>query len=278
MGKPIFRMGRPIVLLTDFGEGSIFVGEMKGVILKINPNATILDLTNNIRHQNVFQAAFLLKYSYKYFPKNTIFLCVVDPEVGSGRKPLAIKSRNYYFIGPDNGLLYPAAFSDGIRLIVSLKNKKYFLESVSYTFHGRDVFAPVAAYISKGVSIKNLGPTVSSIKELSFEEPKFDVDGYLVCKVMYIDSFGNVITNLEEYKFHKLILDYNLTKTSSLCVFVSQKFYEVRMVKYYCEVGEGSPLALFNSFGLLELSINKGDASEYFSLREGDVFKIKFCK
>ncbi|MCX8189376.1 MAG: S-adenosyl-l-methionine hydroxide adenosyltransferase family protein [Nitrososphaeria archaeon] len=271
-------MGRPIVFLTDFGEGSIFVGEMKGVILKINPNAKILELTNSIRPQNVFQAAFLLKYSYKYFPKNTIFLCIVDPEVGSERKPIVVKSSNYYFIGPDNGLLYPAAFSDGIKFVVLIENKKYFLEKVSYTFHGRDIFAPVAAYISKGVPLKNFGPTVSSIRDLVFEEPTFDENGCLVCRVMYIDSFGNVVTNLEEPKFYSLLFKYNLTKTSNLYIFVGQKLYEVKMVKYYCEVGEGSPLALFNSFGLLELSINKGNASEYFSLKEGDVVKIRFFK
>ncbi|MEM1986723.1 MAG: SAM-dependent chlorinase/fluorinase [Candidatus Micrarchaeia archaeon] len=271
-------MGRPIVLLTDFGEGSIFVGEMKGVILKINPNAKIIDLTNNIRPQDVLQAAFLLKYSYRYFPKNTIFLCVVDPEVGSGRKPIAVKSRNYYFIGPDNGLIYPAALSDGIRMMVLLENKEYFLEKVSYTFQGRDIFAPVAAYISKGVSLKNFGSTLSSIKELVFEEPMFDQSGYLVCKVMYIDSFGNAVTNLEESKLPSLISDYNLTKVSEVCVLVNKKLYKVKMVKYYCEVEEGSPLALFNSFGLLELSINKGCASEYFSLSEGDVIKIRFCE
>lgn len=271
-------MKRPIVLLTDFGEGSIFVGEMKGVILKINPNAIIVDLTNNIRPQNILQAAFLLKYSYKYFPRNSIFLCVVDPEVGSGRKPIVIRSRNYYFIGPDNGLLYPAAFSDGIRLMVLLENKEYFLEKVSYTFHGRDIFAPVSAYLSKGVSIKNFGPTVSSIKELVFEEPRLDESGYLVCKVMYIDSFGNVITNLEESKFSSMLLAYNFAGVSTLRIFIGQKCYDVEMVKYYCEAREGSPLALFNSFGLLELSINKGNASEYFCLSEGDTVKIKFCK
>lgn len=271
-------MKRPIVLLTDFGEGSIFVGEMKGSILKINPYATILDLTNSIRPQNIFQAAFLLKYSYKYFPKNTIFLCVVDPEVGSVRKPIAIKSTNYYFVGPDNGLLYPAAFIDGIRLMILLENRKYFFKDTSSTFHGRDIFAPVAAYISKGVPIRNFGPTISSIKKFMLEEPKFDENGYLVCKVMYIDNFGNAVTNLEEPYFSSLLLEHNLIKISHLSIEVGQKVYKIKVAKYYCEVTEGSPLVLFNSFGLLELSINKGDASKYFSLKEGDVVKIKFCK
>jgi S-adenosylmethionine hydrolase len=271
-------MKRPIALLTDFGEGSVFVGEMQGSILKINPDAVILDLTNRVRPHDIFQAAFLLKYSYRYFPKNSIFLCVVDPEVGSGRKPLAIRTKNYFFVGPDNGLLYPAASDDGIRRTVLLENRKYFLEKVSSTFHGRDIFAPVAAYISKGVAIERFGTVISSIKELVFEEPGVDENGYLVCRVMYVDDFGNVITNLNEPQLSSLLMRSHAVGPSDLVLEIGKKAYDIRLAKYYCEVGEGSPLALFNSFGLLEISVNRGDASKYFSLKEGDTIRIKTLK
>jgi len=265
---------RPIVLLTDFGEGSVFVGEMKGSILKVNPEAVILDLTNRVRPQDVAQAAFLLKYSYRYFPEGSIFLCVVDPGVGSERRPIAVMTKNYFFVGPDNGLLYPAACDDGVVCAVLLEDRKYFLEKVSSTFHGRDVFAPVAAHISKGASIKSFGRQLSSIKELMLDEPKV-AEGGITCRVMYVDDFGNVITNLSEQLFSSLLVE-GAVKPSSLSVEVGGRAYDVRLAKYYCEVAEGSPLALFNSFGLLEISVNRGDASKHFPLKEGDIIRIKF--
>jgi S-adenosylmethionine hydrolase len=271
-------MKRPIVLLTDFGEGSIFVGEMKGSILKVNPEATIVDLTNRVRPQDILQAAFLLKYSFRYFPENSIFLCVVDPGVGSKRNPIAIRTKNYFFVGPDNGLMYPAASEDEIICTVLLENRKYFLEKVSSTFHGRDVFAPVAAHISKGVMIEDFGPTVNSIKELYIEEPKLDSEGYIVLKVMYVDDFGNVITNLSEKYFNDLISREGFIESPTILLEAGASVCRVKLVKYYSEVGEGSPLALFNSFGLLEISVNKGDASKYFSLKEGDNIRVRFQK
>jgi len=271
-------MKRPIVLLTDFGEGSIFVGEMKGSILKVNPEATIVDLTNRVRPHDIFQAAFLLKYSFRCFPENSIFLCVVDPEVGSKRSPVAIRTKNYFFVGPDNGLMYPAASEDGIICTVLLENRKYFLEKVSSTFHGRDVFAPVAAYISKGVPIEDFGPAVTSIKELSIEEPKLDTEGYLVLKVMYVDDFGNVITNLNEKYFTELISRDRFVGFPIILLEVGGNIHRVKLVNYYSEVEEGLPLALFDSFGLLEFSVNKGDASKYFSLKEGNIIRVRFQK
>ncbi|MCL7393159.1 MAG: SAM-dependent chlorinase/fluorinase [Thaumarchaeota archaeon] len=269
-------MKRPIVLITDFGEGSIFVGEMKGSILKINPEATIVDLTNRIRPHDISQAAFLLKYSFRYFPENSIFLCVVDPEVGSKRRPIAIRTKNYFFVGPDNGLMYPAASEDGIICAVLLENRKYFLERVSSTFHGRDVFAPVAAHISKGVAIEDFGSKVNSIKELSIEEPKLDSEGYLVLKVMYVDDFGNVITNLNEKYFTELISREGFIESPTILLEAGSNVHKVKLVKCYSEVEENSPLALFDSFGLLEISVNKGNASKYFSLKEGDSIRVKF--
>ncbi|MBC7092011.1 MAG: SAM-dependent chlorinase/fluorinase, partial [Nitrososphaeria archaeon] len=219
---------------------------------------------------------FILKYSFRCFPKNSIFLCVVDPEVGSKRGSIAIRTKNYFFVGPDNGLIYPAASDDGIVCAVLLENRKYFLEKISSTFHGRDVFAPIAAYISKGVPIEDFGPKVSSIKKLSIEEPQLDREGCLVLKVMYVDDFGNVITNLNEEYFTSLLAREHSIEPSTISLEVGGSIYRVKLVKYYCEVGEGSLLALFDSFGLLEISINKGDASKYFSLKEGDTIRISF--
>ncbi|MGB9728054.1 MAG: SAM hydrolase/SAM-dependent halogenase family protein [Nitrososphaeria archaeon] len=269
-------MRRPIVLLTDFGEGSVFVGEMKGSILKVNPEAVIVDLTNRIRPHDILQAAFLLKYSFRCFPEDSIFLCVVDPEVGSKRSPIVIRTKNYFFVGPDNGLMHPAASDDKIICAVLLENRRYFLEKISSTFHGRDVFAPVAAHISKGVPIEDFGPTLKSIKRLSIEEPRLDREGHLVLKVMYVDDFGNIITNLNEKYFTSLLERKHFIEPPTISLEVDGNIYRVKLAKYYCEVEEGSPLALFDSFGLLEISINKGDASKYFSLKEGDTIRIRF--
>jgi S-adenosylmethionine hydrolase len=172
--------------------------------------------------------------------------------------------------------MYPAASEDGIICAVLLENRKYFLERVSSTFHGRDVFAPVAAHISKGVAIEDFGPKVNSIKELSIEEPKLDSEGYLVLKVMYVDDFGNVITNLNEKYFTELISREGFIESPTILLEAGSNVHKVKLVKCYSEVEENSPLALFDSFGLLEISVNKGNASKYFSLKEGDSIRVKF--
>jgi hypothetical protein len=173
-----------IVTLTDFGS-SEYLGVMKGVILYVCPRARIVDLYNDVRPQSVKEAAWILLKSYRYFPKGSIFLCVVDPGVGSERQALAVKTKNYFFVGPDNGLLYPTVAEDGVVEAVSLP-----VAGASFTFHGRDVFAKAAASLECGRAVKELGESYEIKNKLAF---------YLrgrVGEVVRIDNFGNVVTNV----------------------------------------------------------------------------------
>lgn len=259
-----------IVFLTDFGEGSIYVGEMKGVILGINPDAKIINLTHNVKSYDIVQASFLLKKSYTYFPRNSIFLSVIDPEVGSGRLLVAVKTRNYIFVGPDNGLLYPTVNEDKIEISVSIENKTYFLSNSSWTFHGRDILAPVAAYLSKGLAIEKIGPRVEHLQSLEIPNPIIRKD-IISCKAIFIDNFGNIVTNIKRSSIVKEI-------TSGLILvelFSNNRCYQIPITNTYSDVGEGKPLALFNSFDCLEIAVNRGNAAGYLKIKEKSELRLK---
>ena len=257
---------KTIALLTDFGLTDNFVGVMKGVILKINSRVRLVDITHQVAAHDIAEAAFLLKGSYKYFPRGTIFLVVVDPGVGSKRRPIIIRSKNYLFVGPDNGVLEPAACADGIREIVAIENKRYFLKPVSGTFHGRDIFAPVAAYLSKGQKPNVFGRLLDSLKQSGIPLPEVS-KGTLKGEVVYIDRFGNLVTNIDEGLFKhfrrnkKFKIKIKDTKIDSLA-------------GSYEAVRPGKPLAIFGSFGSLEISVNKGRAEKYFCAERGLAVKI----
>lgn len=252
-----------IVLLTDLGEGSIYVGELKGVILAINSDAKIVSLTHNVKSYDVVQASFLLKKSYKYFPRNSIFLSVIDPEVGSKRLLVAVKTRNYIFVGPDNGLLYPTVNEDKIEVSVSIENNIFFLTNSSWTFHGRDILAPVAAHLSKGLPIEELGPRVEHLKPLEIPDPITRKDT-VSCKVIFIDDFGNIVTNVKR-SFVEGVISSNLLSVE-LCL--DSRRHCIPITNTYSEVEEGKPLALFNSFDCLEIAVNKGNAAKCLGIKE----------
>ncbi|MFH1678389.1 MAG: SAM-dependent chlorinase/fluorinase [Candidatus Omnitrophota bacterium] len=259
---------KTIALLTDFGLSGNFAGVMKGVILKINSRLRLVDITHQVTAHDIAAAAFLLKGSYKYFPKGTIFLVVVDPGVGSKRRPIIIRSKNYLFVGPDNGALEPAACADGIREIVAIENKSYFLKPLSGTFHGRDIFAPVAAYLSKGKKPNVFGRPLNSLKQSGIPSPEVSKD-ILKGEVVYIDRFGNLVTNIDEALFKRFRRNSNRrfkikikdTKINSLA-------------GSYEAVRPGKPLAIFGSFGLLEISVNKDSAEKHFRAKRGLAVKI----
>ncbi|MGQ9780681.1 MAG: SAM hydrolase/SAM-dependent halogenase family protein [Nitrososphaeria archaeon] len=258
-------MGRRVVaLLTDFGEGSIYVGEMKGVLLKINPEADLVDLAHNVRRHDVVQGAFLLREAHRFFPESCIFLCVIDPGVGTRRGAVIVQTEEYFFVGPDNGLLYPSAQMSSRKHVVKIENPKYLPRNISSTFHGRDIFAAVAAYLSKGVEVDEFGPPTDSLCRLEIPNPVFGRKSILA-RVLFVDSFGNVVTNVRED---------DLPKASSLTLSLGKSSHKLPIVKSYSDVEEGMPLTLFDSFGLLEISVNKGDASQYFCIREGSKVKI----
>ncbi len=269
-------MMRPIItLLTDFGYESYFVPSMKGVILSLNPNAVIMDITHAIPQFNVYKAAFTLWASYKYFPRGTIHVVVVDPGVGTSRRAIAIKTRNYYFVGPDNGVLMMAAEDDGVVDIRAIENRDFMRPVVSSTFHGRDVFAPVAAYLSLGLDISMLGPRVTDPVKLQGTTNKVS-RGFASSAIIYIDHFGNAYTGIREGDLGILGLEYG----DELRVVIPRRNADIRVkfLRSYGYAGEGEALALINSEGFLELSINRGSFAQRFGVEEGDEVEISVVK
>lgn len=191
---------RPVIaLLTDFGLQDHFVGVMKGVIARICPAAHVIDITHAIEPQSVAHGAFVLEISRGYFPPETVFVGVVDPGVGTNRRPLAARMHGSWFVGPDNGLFSwiweGRGSAHGDRIIV-LENQRYWLAEVSSTFHGRDVFAPVAAHLAAGIDPADLGPEVSELVRLERSRPQALPDGSTCLHVLHVDRFGNLITDL----------------------------------------------------------------------------------
>uniref|UniRef100_A0A7C4W417 SAM-dependent chlorinase/fluorinase n=1 Tax=Geoglobus ahangari TaxID=113653 RepID=A0A7C4W417_9EURY len=242
-----------IALLTDFGD--YYPGVMKGVIRKFT-DAEVIDITHSVTPQNVIEGAFLLYNAYRFFPKDTIFVVVVDPGVGSERKALVIKTKNYYFVCPDNGIAYPSAEEDGIVKIYQIdENISELTGELSATFHGRDIFAPAAALLSKGNY--TYFKEINEIKELNL----FDVDisdTEIRCNVIYIDRFGNVVTNIKD----TVINNKKIKK-------VYFEELEIPVVRAYSDVGIGEPLALIGSFKTLELSIREGNFAREFRVKHG---------
>ena len=259
MAKPRF-----ITLTTDFGTRDWFVGTMKGVIHGIAPNATVIDLTHEIPAGDIRAAAFALAASFHFFPKHTVHAAVVDPGVGSARRALALETDTHIFVGPDNGVLSWALRREKIRAAYLLQNPDYFLKPISSTFHGRDVFAPVAAHLSRGVPLRRLGSAVKEFVRLDWPEPKQTPRG-LRGEVIYIDRFGNAITNLETG---------SLPKRSPLDVLLSAKPL-CRVADFYQAVAPGRPVAVAGSSGFLELAINGGDAAKQLRIHTGAAVVVR---
>ncbi len=262
---------RVVALLTDFGLKDNFAGVMKGVILKINPSVNFVDITHNVEPQNIFEGAFLLYQSFKFFPEGTVFLSVVDPGVGSERKAVAVKAGRYYFVGPDNGLLSLAVKEEGVDKIVELVNKKYFLPRVSSTFHGRDVFAPAAGFLSSGVKIEKLGREGEKIKEISIPNPVFK-DKEIYFDVLYIDRFGNIITNMENIDF----IDKTRNKKFKCSV-------NGRCIEHFCSAydlvpDEGILSFLPGSSGFIEVSLKNASASEFLNIKKRSRLRVDLMK
>lgn len=263
-------MSSIIALLTDFKTQDPFIGVMKGVIYGINPVVRIVDLAHDLPSFDIRHAAFILKISYKYFPKGTIFCCVVDPGVGTTRRGVAIKTRNYFFVGPDNGCLSMAALDDGIIVAVELKNREFMLPEISTTFHGRDIFAPVSAYISRGVPITMFGPVVdsSTLVRVGIAPPKITEDAY-EAEVITSDSFGNIFLNIPTEMFKEPIGAEVIVKTKE-----TKK--EAKVGYTFGDVPPGELVIIRRtSHGYLELAANMASAKDILNVKSGDLVIIK---
>jgi S-adenosylmethionine hydrolase len=257
-----------ITLTTDFGITDIFVGVMKGVILSINPDAKIIDITHDIEPQDIYAGAFLLNSAYCYFPPGTIHVGVIDPGVGSARQAIAVETERYYFVAPDNGLLSHVLCKEKVKSAVNLTNPKYFLPQVSNTFHGRDIFAPVAAHISRGVSLNLLGEQIANIAQIPISTPDTS-ESEIIGQILYIDRFGNLITNISHQLFE------SIRRGRDFMIFVKDRQIQ-RICRAYAESSVGELLSIFSSFGNLEIAINAGNAAETLGAKRGDSIKIRF--
>jgi S-adenosylmethionine hydrolase len=250
-----------ITLLSDFGD--VYPASMKGVILGIAPEASIVDISHSVPRQDVRAGAFMLMTCARYFPSGTVHVAVVDPGVGTERRPVAIKAESveagtHYFVGPDNGLLIPAARSIGNFAVHEITNTNLFLYSVSSTFHGRDIFAPVGARISKGMNIGDVGRQIFDFVNLDFGEGK-KKDGDLDGNIIFIDSFGNIVTNIPSK-----VVEFKPGDVLE----IQKKWVSFQKSYGFCKAGE--PLALIGSHGYLEIAVNQGNAAAYFNKKQGD--------
>jgi S-adenosyl-L-methionine hydrolase (adenosine-forming) len=261
---------RIITLLTDFGTEDYFVGAMKGVILTRSPEAVIVDITHAIPPQDVRAGAFTLSAVYADFPAGSIHLAVVDPGVGSDRRPVLIEAADYLFVGPDNGLFSIVLDRVPGAKVRHVTNTNYFLPDRSSTFHGRDIFAPIAAALAQGVRPGELGPIILDPVRFGFTECETLADGTIAGRVLHIDHFGNCVTNLAWKQVQHLI-------AQPFCLRV--KGYEIqKLLRSYSEATEqpGAPFAIVGSAGFLEISVRYSSAARELKIAVGDSVQLEF--
>ena len=265
-----------ITITTDFGTDDEYAGIMKGVILSLNPSAVIVDITHHIDPQDLVQAAYTIYSSYRFFPQGTVHVVVVDPTVGSDRNIIAFKIMDHIFLAPDNGVLTLLINERNINSIARIDNTSYFLDPVSRTFHGRDIFAPVSAHLSMGVPIKKLGTPVAkkNLICLSILEPYFSDNGELVGSIVSIDHFGNLITNINLDYLEKID---NTVPGKKLCINLGGDKIS-GLSPNYNSTTPGHPLAIIGSRGYLEISVNGGNAANHFMVEKSDIVRISKVK
>jgi len=274
-------MSPVVTLTTDFGYDDPYVGAVKGAILNINPAATIVDITHTIRPQDVLQAAFILNGAYRYFPKQTTHVAIVDPGVGSDRRGVILKTPSAIFVAPDNGILsyiVDDLFSiDGNSLLeqahglteivfkkgleaAAITDPRFWRHPVSPTFHGRDIFAPVAAGLSLGISPFEFGEKINSLHVLPIAKPALDLDGNVLGQILHIDRFGNLITNIRSN---------NLPGKNTT---IEVGGHHIQGMSDYYAQGQGI-MAVTGSSGYLEISLRDGSACDYLGAEVGDEVK-----
>ena len=258
-----------VTLVTDFGTSDYYVGAVKGVILSINPAARVIDITHEIHPQDIEEAAFTLLACYQTFEKGTIHIAVVDPGVGSARRAIIASAGDYYFIGPDNGIFSYVFNREPHRRVIHITEEKFFHQPVSNTFHGRDVFAPVAAALSKGMPLETFGQEIRDEVRLKPLAPEPTKRGKLKGRLIHIDRFGNCVTNFDRQSLNGLderilILSVNGKRTQSV-----EKSYSDA-------VGKNKLFAIWGSAGFLEISARNRSAAKLLKAKRGDVVAVEF--
>jgi S-adenosylmethionine hydrolase len=249
-----------ITLTTDFGLSDPFVGIMKGVILGVAPDAQLVDITHDIRSYDVLEAAFMIETAYRYFPEKTVHLVIVDPGVGSARRPIAATVNGHTFVAPDNGVL--SYVLERSTAVYEITNRDLFLTTVSQTFHGRDIFAPVAAHLALGNPIHSVGPSISNAIQEPLPEPSIHKDRVRGV-VLRIDKYGNIITNLRR---EHLRSNFRIRIAGVVVTRLCSSFSEART---------GELLAIDGSTGWIELAINQGSAAERLKVERGAEIEVE---
>lgn len=255
-----------IALLTDFGTRDYFVGALKGAILSVNINAKIVDITHGIAPQNIRSAGFTLRACYADFPPKTIFVAVVDPGVGSKRRAILVETDEYFFIAPDNGLLSFVFNESNNFRVFELTNKAYFAENISSSFHGRDLFAPVAAHLSNGVKPKQFGAEIKDFVRFEENLPRKINENEIEAEIIAIDRFGNLITNLKREDLpEKFFIEIGAARVETLR-------------EYFAEGANGAAdeaFMIFGSAGLLEISVFQNSAEKSLKAAAGQKIIVK---
>jgi len=261
-------MARPtIALLSDFGLRDHYAGTMKGVILGICPDATLVDISHDIPPHDVLSAALELAASYRYFPQGTVFLTVIDPGVGSSRRAIAADTGDHRFVAPDNGVLTAVFAEAAPRKVVELTERRYARPTVSRTFEGRDRFAPAAAWLAKGIQLAALGRPMADYHRLEIPAPR-TADGALAGTVLRVDRFGNLVTNIDRRTFERF--------AEAAAIQIDAGAHRVgRLVATYADIGPNEVCALFGSTDHLELAANAASAADRLALAQGAPIVIR---
>jgi S-adenosylmethionine hydrolase len=263
-----------ITLLSDFGD-SEYPAMMKGVIYTINPDVNVIDIIHSITPQNIIEGSFVLKNTVKYFPEGTIHVAVVDPGVGGPRKPLVIECDKGILIGPDNGLIIPAAEILGIKNIYELNNPEMFLPKITNTFHGRDMFAPAAAILSTDQSkISDAGELLSN-SPVTIEIPSPELGkNHISGIIIHPDHFGNLVTNVTASKLNSIVP--KLKKSDNLKLLFGDELFQLKFLDNYSETQKNQLIALISSTGHLEFAVVQGHAQTQLNKKAGEKFKLFF--
>jgi S-adenosylmethionine hydrolase len=254
-----------VALLTDFGTRDHYVGTMKGVILSVCPEATLVDITHDIPAHDIVAGALELAAAYRYFPAGTVFVAIVDPGVGSDRRGIAADAGGYRFVGPDNGLLSLALRENGVARVVELCERKFARPTISRTFEGRDRFAPAAGWLARGTDLRAFGPLVLDPLTLDLPRATATAAG-LEGEVVRVDRFGNLITNIDQDALARFAAD-------DIEVQIQDR-HIARIVQTYGDVAAGDLCALVGSSGHLEIAQNSGNAADALRAGRGAVVRI----
>ncbi len=258
-----------IALLSDFGLEDSFVASMKAVIYSINPIAKIVDITHAVSPQNIKEAAFHLQVCYKYFPKGTIFVCVVDPGVGSNREPILLITDEYLFLAPNNGLLSPI-IQNSSKFVCFNLSENFKSKDISNTFHGRDIFATAAANLSLDENKYNSSKPIDSSELVVFPKPflKQNEGGCIKTEIRHIDHFGNLITSIT-------LKEINKFQISSVTINFKNKKYKCFFSKCYSDAKEGELIAYIGSSGFLEIAVRNGSATKKINCKANEIIEVE---